>query len=83
MKSFNITLSIRGQYEEGDYLDLDSFKFIDPISLDDLVEDISFYLLCFEKSNAEISVVHLDNSEEEEYDKTLKDDYDEHPLGTT
>ena len=79
MKSFNVTLSIRGQYEEGDYLDLDSFKFIDPISLDDLVEDISLYILCFERSNVEIGIVHLDSSEEE-YDITLKDD-DEHSLG--
>jgi len=79
MKSFNITLSIKGQYEEGDYLDLDSFKFIDPIDLNDLIEDISLYILCFERSNVEIDIIRLDSSEEE-YNITLKDD-DEHPLG--
>tara|TARA_R110000824_G_scaffold8606_2_gene38928 strand:+ start:262 stop:507 length:246 start_codon:yes stop_codon:yes gene_type:complete len=73
MRSFNITLSIKGHYEEGDYLDLDSFKFIDPIDLNDLAEDISLYILCFERSNVEIGIVDIDSSEEE-WDITLKDD---------
>ena len=80
MKNFNITVSIKGQYEEGNYLDLDSFRFIDPISLEDLVEDISLYILCFERANVEMDNVHVDSSEEEDYDKTARDD-DEHSLG--
>jgi len=82
MKNFNITLSIRGQYEEGEYLDLDSFRFVDPIGLDDLIEDISLWVLMFERSNMLIDTIHVDSADERDDDEILSDN-DDHALGAT
>ena len=81
MKTFNITLSLEGTYHEGNYLDLDNFRFVEPIDLDEIETGLSLWLLMYEKSNVEVEMIHIDESTEQNSKEV--GDNDDYALGTT
>tara|TARA_Y100000310_G_scaffold55153_1_gene50551 strand:+ start:285 stop:524 length:240 start_codon:yes stop_codon:yes gene_type:complete len=76
MKEFQISLRITGLYEEGERFDMDNFWFIDPVSLEELESELSYWLLMYDRDGVDVKEIHINTSEE-----TNVGDEDENALG--
>ena len=64
MKDFNITFNIRGQFKDETYFDMDSFSFLEPLTLSEIEEELALFLLVFEHDSIKLNLIHVDESYE-------------------
>ena len=64
MKDFNITFNIRGQFKDETYFNMDSFSFLEPLTLTEIEEELALFLLLFEHDSIKLNLIHVDESYE-------------------
>lgn len=62
MKDFNITFNLRGEFKDELYFDMDNFNFLEPLTLDQIEEEIALFLLLFEHDSIKLDIIHVDES---------------------
>lgn len=62
MKDFNITFNLRGEFKDETYFDMDTFTFLESLTLDQIEEELALFLLLFEHDSIKLDLIHVDES---------------------
>ena len=62
MKDFNITFNLRGEFKDETYFDMDTFTFLESLTLDQIEEELALFFLLFEHDNIKLELIHVDES---------------------
>lgn len=62
MKDFNITFNLRGEFKDESYFDMDTFSFLEPLTLDQIEEELALFFLLFEHDSIKLDLIHVDES---------------------
>ena len=64
MKEFTLTVTIHAKYRDSSYYDLKKDKFLEDKSVDDIEEQLAFWLLMYKGSNIDVELIHVDRPTE-------------------
>ena len=62
MIDFNITFNLRGEFKDETYFDMDTFTFLESLTLDQIEEELALFLLLFELDSIKFDIIHVDES---------------------